>query len=99
MIVVYVTYPNLKTAKRIVNVLLEKRLIACANLFPIESIYRWNDRVENSKEIVSVLKTDEKNWSKLQKTICELHPFDVPCIIKIKVEVNKEYSDWLMSCL
>ena len=55
-IVVYITHANLKNAKKISDELLKKRLIACANYFPIQSSYWWKGKIENSDEIVSIVK-------------------------------------------
>lgn len=94
-IIIYVTYPNLKVAQKIVNHLLKKRLIACANFFPIKSAYWWQSKIQNDKEIATFLKTTDKNWLKIKKEIERLHPYKVPVIEKIKGEANKKYENWL----
>jgi periplasmic divalent cation tolerance protein len=95
MILIYTTNPNLKEAKKIGKYLLEKKLIKCANYFPIESAYDWKGKIENSKEIVAIFKTAEKNWEKVKKEIKKIHPYEIPCILKIKVEANREYENWV----
>lgn len=95
MIIIYTTNPNLKEAKKIGKHLLEKGLIKCANYFPIESEYWWKGKIENSKEIVSILKTKKENWKKVKDEVKKIHPYETPCIIKIEVEANKEYEDWI----
>lgn len=94
-ILIYVTHPDLQTAKKIANILLKKRLIACANFFPIKSTYWWKRRLEKSSEVVSLLKTKKGNWIKVKREIEKFHPYEVPCIIKIEVEANKPYEDWI----
>ena len=49
IIIIYIAYPNLKEAKRVTGMLLKRRLIACANYFPVASVYRWKGKVEESK--------------------------------------------------
>jgi periplasmic divalent cation tolerance protein len=95
IIVVYLTYPDEKTAQRIGNILLKERLIACFNLFPIKSGYWWENRVVNEREIVGILKTTKKNWSKLVKRIKAMHPYKVPCILKFEVVANEDYFNWI----
>jgi periplasmic divalent cation tolerance protein len=95
MILIYITNPNKNTAHKIGKYLVEKRLCACVNIFPIESYYWWQDKIEKTKEWVIIAKTLEKNYEKIKKEIKNIHPYSVPCIIKIKAEVNKEYLDWL----
>ena len=94
-IIIYITHKNLKEAKKVAGYLLEKRLIACANFFPIESAYWWNGKIESGKEIVSIVKTKKENWNKVKKEVEKIHPYDVPCIIKLEVESNKAYADWI----
>ncbi len=94
-IIIYVTHKNLKEAKKIGSYLLQKGLIACANYFPIESASRWTGKIVTVKEAVSVLKTSKKNWHKVEKEIEKIHPYKVPCIMKIEVEANKSYAKWI----
>ena len=73
-ITVYVTYPNLKEAKKITNHLLKKKLVACANFWPIKSMYWWKGKIENDNEVVAILKTRKENWNKVKTEIKKMHP-------------------------
>jgi periplasmic divalent cation tolerance protein len=95
MILVYITNSDKKSAQRIGRYLLEKRFCACVNIFPIESYYWWREKIEKAKEWVVIAKTLGENYEKIKKEIKNIHPYTVPCILKIKVGVNKEYLDWL----
>lgn len=94
-IIIYTTHPNLKTAKKIVASLLKLRLIACANFFPIQSAYWWKNKIKHSKEIVSVMKTSRKNWATVKSEIIKQHPYQTPCVMKIDVEANAEFTVWI----
>lgn len=94
-IIIYITHKNLKEAQKVVEALLRDKLIACANYFPIESAYWWDNKIINSKEIVSIVKTKKENWTKVKKAVEAIHPYEVPCIMKIEVESNKSYADWI----
>jgi len=94
-IFVYVTNPDKKTTSKIALHLLKKRLIACANIFPIDSAYWWKDKIQKTKEYVLIAKTKEENWKEIKTEIKKVHPYSVPCITKINVEANKEYEGWL----
>ena len=94
-IVVYITHANLKNAKKISDELLKKRLIACANYFPIQSSYWWKGKIENSDEIVSIVKTKKENWNKLKREVEKIHPYEIPCIMKFDVEANEDYEKWI----
>jgi periplasmic divalent cation tolerance protein len=93
--IIYITNPDIKTAKKIASVLLEKKLIACANIFPVQSMYKWNGETKNTKEVVVILKTNSKNWKKIKQIVKKLHPYKIPCIIKISAEANNKFADWI----
>jgi periplasmic divalent cation tolerance protein len=94
-IIFYVTHKNLEEAKKVGNHLLKKKFIACANYFPIESSYWWNEKIEESKEIISILKTKKENKELVEKEIKSIHPYETPCIIHFEVSANKDYEDWI----
>lgn len=94
-IVIYVTHKNREEAEKIVVPLLEKKLIACANYFPIESSYWWKGVIETNAEIVSLLKTRTENWEMVRDEILRIHPYETPCIMKMNVEANDSYAKWI----
>jgi periplasmic divalent cation tolerance protein len=75
----YTTHPDEVTARQISNTLVERRLAACANIFPISSAYWWQGAVQQKDEWVSVLKTRLELETTLEKAVQALHPYDVPC--------------------
>jgi len=99
MILVYVTHSSKKAAEKICKHLIKKKLIGCANIFPIKSLYPWKGKTASEKEYVSILKTTTKKYSSMEKEIIKIHPYKVPCIIKIKIGVNKTYKKWIKNNL
>ena len=95
MIIVYTTFSSQEEAEKVMNEILLKKLIACVNFFPIKSLYWWNEKIENSEEVVAIAKTKAENWEKVKSEIKGLHPYEVPCIFKINVEADKEYDSWI----
>ena len=94
--IVYVTHKNQEEAEKITTYLLDKRLIACANFFPIKSVYRWEGKTENQDEIVSLLKTKEENFEKVKDEIEKMHPYEIPCILRLDGEINESYGNWIL---
>jgi len=92
---VYITSSNKNEAKKIAKYLLNKKLIACANIIPIESLYWWKGKIKKSKEHVLIAKTLEKNYKKIKKEVKRIHSYKTPCITKIKVDINKEFGNWI----
>ncbi|HLC89746.1 MAG TPA: divalent cation tolerance protein CutA [Patescibacteria group bacterium] len=95
LINIYVTFPNLKTAKKIASVLLKKRLIACVNFFPIKSNYWWQGKIVKDSEIMAIYKTSSKNWLKVQREIKKRHSYTVSAIEKIEVKTDENYERWV----
>ncbi len=83
---VYVTFPTRKIAHKIVDQLLAERRIACANLFPIEARYHWKRKIEKGTEVAALLKARASTFRALSARINELHPYDVPCVLKIDLD-------------
>ncbi len=94
-IFIYVTTRNKREAKKIATHLLTKKLVACANIFPIESNYWWKGKIENSKEYALILKTRKKNFKKVKDTIKKIHFYSIPCIAKIEAEFNESFQKWI----
>lgn len=94
-IIIYITHKNIKEAKKVVSYLLKKKLIKCANFLPIKSSYWWKGKIENNNEIVTILKTKKENWKKVNLEVKKIHPYEIPCIMKLNVESNKEYESWI----
>ena len=95
IIIIYTTNPNQEQAEKIATHLLKKRLIACVNHIPSKSCYWWKKTIENKNEIISIFKTKSENWEKIKKEIKSIHQYETPCIIKISIEANQEYEDWI----
>ncbi|MEK6964108.1 MAG: divalent-cation tolerance protein CutA [Nanoarchaeota archaeon] len=97
LILVYVTNPSLAVARRITKHLLSKKLIACANLFPspIYSMYTWKGKLKQGKEWLAILKTSSSKFEAVKKEIEKIHPYEVPCIVKIPTSANKAFEKWV----
>ena len=95
LVLLYITTSNEDEAKKISLHLLKKKFIACANLFPIKSMYWWEGKVTNGEEVVLILKTLEKKCTQVTAEIKKIHSYNVPCILTIKAEGNEEYVKWV----
>ena len=96
--IVYTTHPDMKTAKAIAQGLLDQQLIACANFFSGESMYRWEGKMVDEKEIVALFKTSSDKTAAVEEYIRKEHPYDTPCIITLPVSANEKYEQWIASC-
>ena len=95
VIFVYVTAGDLAEGEKIATLLLTKRLIACANFFPMRSVYSWEGKIRSDSETVVILKTMDKHYFSIVQEIERIHSYEVPCICKIEVSANKEFAEWV----
>lgn len=91
----YITHPDSDTAHRIANQLVEEKLVACANILPIESMYWWQGAVQREGEVVSIVKAPPEKEKSVEDRVRELHPYEVPCIIRMEVHANADYEAWI----
>jgi periplasmic divalent cation tolerance protein len=84
-------------ARKIAQYLVERRMAACVNVVPqVESIYRWQGKVEMSQEWLLIIKTSAELFEKVRDAIRELHSYDLPECISIGIEDGSpEYLRWL----
>lgn len=97
VLVILCTFPNSEQARQIGTVLVETQLAACVNLVPaVESIYRWQGKVEKATEVLAVFKTTAAAFPVFQQKLAELHPYEVPEIIALSPEkIAAPYRDWV----
>ena len=91
-----VTAPNLKTARRLAQLALRARLVACVNLLPsVESHYWWKNKIENAREILLLFKTTSARVAALEKLIIQNHPYDTPEFIVLSLQAGAaRYLRW-----
>jgi periplasmic divalent cation tolerance protein len=97
-LIVLVTCGKVAEARRIARSVVEKRLAACVNIVvgPVESVYRWKNKVEKAREWLLVMKTPAKRLPALEKEVKRLHSYDVPEFIALPVSTgSREYLGWL----
>jgi len=100
MIIIYITCKDKEEAVKISKILLENKLIACTNFFPIQSMYWWQSKIQDDNEFAVIAKTKDENYEKIKCMVKEVHSYETPCILSWNVDnVNKEYDDWMESVL
>jgi periplasmic divalent cation tolerance protein len=94
--IVYVTVGSKREAEKIGSKLVEERLIACANIFPVSSVYRWKGKVERAREVALIAKTRRPLVKRVVERIRELHSYEIPCIVSFNIERGlKEFLGWI----
>ena len=78
--------------------LLDVRLVACGHIAPITSIYRWDGRIHDDREMRVALHTRSSLVQEVIDRTRQAHPYEVPCILAIPVETgNPDYVQWVIS--
>jgi periplasmic divalent cation tolerance protein len=96
-IVILTTVASDEEAVTFIRALLERRLIACGTLFPAaRSLYRWQGKIADEREVVLLLKTRSARLESLRAAFDELHPYKVPELLALPVEAGLEkYLEWI----
>ncbi len=98
LIYVFWTCRDKQEAKKVIHGLLDQRLVACASIFPeVESIYRWEGKIEESKEIKVILKTALRHFDAVQSYIQNNCSYEIPEILQVDiVQGNPSYLSWVV---
>ncbi len=93
---VYITAADEDEAKKIGRALVTEKLAACVNIHPIQSIYRWQGKIEEGEEVAILAKTRDTLVDRVIVRVKELHSYQVPDIIAWRIEKgNPEYLHWI----
>lgn len=81
----------------IARALVKEKQAACVNVLPsVTSIFRWQEKVQRSREMLMLIKTTRRRYPALQKAIRSLHSYEVPEIISIRIDRGLPlYIDWV----
>ncbi len=97
IVLFYTTVKNAEEASSLGKLVVTQKLAACANSFPTQSSYFWNDNIQEEGETVLLLKTIPSKAPALITFLEEHHSYDVPAILHWPVEVNEKYGQWVKS--
>ncbi len=95
LIIVYITNPSMEKAQSVAHHLLEKRLIACANIVQSNSLYRWEGKIAKETEALLIAKTLATHYENIKQEVIAIHPYTVSCIVKIPIEANESYVEFV----
>ncbi len=94
---VYVTVKDEDEGVSIAQKVVDKRLAACANLYPkIKSVFKYQNQIQTQEEAVLLLKTTVQAYDELERIIIEIHSYDDPCVLKIPIEDGAaDFMNWI----
>ena len=99
MLLVSTTFPDQQTAERIGQEIIAARLAACVSILaPCRSIYHWHGNIETAIEVPALFKTSEARYAELASRLRQLHPYELPEIVAVRVADGlPAYLDWVSS--
>jgi periplasmic divalent cation tolerance protein len=94
---VHVTMPDAERAISLGRALVDEGLAACVNVVPgVRSIYRWQGKIEESDEVLCLIKTRAEIFERVRRRVAELHPYEIPEILSFAVDDGSPtYLDWV----
>ena len=95
--IVFTTAGSQEEARKIAHALVERRLAACVNIVPqIESVYRWQEKVETATEWLLIIKTQAELFARVRDAIKELHSYELPECVMVEVGGGSDaYLGWI----
>jgi periplasmic divalent cation tolerance protein len=95
LLIVFVTCPP-ERAAGIADLLVIEKLAACVNIFPVNSVYFWKNEIQHDNESLLIIKTTTRAYDELANRLKELHPYEVPEIVAVKVsDADEPYLKWI----
>jgi uncharacterized protein involved in tolerance to divalent cations len=97
VVVAFCTVPDVMTGERIAQTLLSSRLVACVNIVPtVQSMYWWEDKIQNDKESLLIIKTRPALQAAVTEAIQKAHPYEVPEVLFLPVQGGlAAYLEWV----
>ena len=99
IIIFYIPCDLKKTAQTLAKKMLHEKLAGCAQIFPVQSLYLWDNKVNDTSEFILILKTVKSKVKELKKLLESSHPYETPAILNTVMDVNKSYYQWMMENL
>lgn len=99
LLVVLSTFPDAAAARTAARALVSESMAACVNILPeVESVYRWQGKLETGREVLAVIKTTQERYAALEQRLRELHPYEVPEIVALPASnVSAAYFEWVVT--
>ncbi len=96
-LLVFCTCPDTASAEQIARALVEGRHAACVNVLPgVQSVYRWQGKVESARESVLLIKTTTESYPALERAVRDAHRYELPELIAVPIHTGLEpYLHWV----
>jgi periplasmic divalent cation tolerance protein len=95
-ILITTTFNNYDEALKVVNILLDKKLVSCCQISDINSFYHWKGDICNDKEYLVRMKSKSTLYKDIEEVILNNHSYEVPEIVSYNINGGYDkYLDWI----
>ena len=91
------TEANAERAQQLAEALLERQLVACVSITPLQSFYRWEGALQRSHEVQLLMKTSPQHLEALHAAVSELHSYATPEWLSWPVTASPAYATWALA--
>ena len=91
------TEANAERAQQLAEALLERQLVACVSITPLQSFYRWEGALQCSHEVQLLMKTSAQHLDALRSVVAELHSYDTPEWLSWPATSSPAYGAWALA--
>ena len=92
LVLALTTETNAERAQQLAEALLERHLVACVSIYPVQSFYRWEGALQVSREVQLLMKTSAQHVDALRSAVSELHSYDTPEWLCWPVKASPAYG-------
>ena len=97
LVLTLTTEANAERAQQLAEALLERHLVACVSIHPVQSFYRWEGELQTSPEVQLLMKTSAQHLDALRSAVLELHSYDTPEWLCWPVTASPAYGSWAIA--
>ena len=97
LVLALTTEENAERAQKLAEALLERHLVACISIHPVQSFYRWEGALQCSHEAQLLMKTSAQHLEALRLTVSELHSYNTPEWLCWPVTASQAYGAWAIA--
>ena len=96
--IIQTTTDSIRIAKSISELLVNNNASPCVQMISnVKSVYRWKDKLEQSSEILLLIKIIPEKIQQCKEIILKHHNYDVPELIVLDGDIiEEEYEDWFI---
>ncbi|MGC9603572.1 MAG: divalent-cation tolerance protein CutA [Minisyncoccia bacterium] len=96
MVLIYSTCRDIEEARKLSKLFVEKKVVACVDMWPVESCYIWEGALKCENEYALLIKTNESKVQDVEDIIHQNHSYSVPVVATVDVRrVNRDYKEWM----